>query len=264
MGQDPPATMRAELIAIATETAPLDGIYYEPLSRAPRGAVQLMHGNCMNFYVGAPRFLPPALTSLGYACLAYNRRGHDVLGTRDSRVLEGGAFQTVAEAKADNVHAAEWLAARGFARPVVIGHSHGGVLAAAHVAARGDAPALVLLSAHRGGAEIAARISAHELWARDDYERVLRAARACRDPRELLLLPGWWHVIGAASALDFAANVPDLLELAPRIRCPVLYLHGDRGARGHLPGTRVRIPLWRALRGRASRRVRSLLQRPGA
>jgi pimeloyl-ACP methyl ester carboxylesterase len=34
--------------------------------------------------------------------------------------------------------------------------------------------------------------------------------------------------IGAASALDFAANVPDLLDLAPRIRCPVLYIRGDR------------------------------------
>jgi pimeloyl-ACP methyl ester carboxylesterase len=34
-----------------------------------------MHGNTMNVYTGAPRFLPPYLTGLGYACLAYNRRG---------------------------------------------------------------------------------------------------------------------------------------------------------------------------------------------
>jgi hypothetical protein len=27
-----------------------------------RGAVLLFHGNTMNFYVGAPRFLPPVLT----------------------------------------------------------------------------------------------------------------------------------------------------------------------------------------------------------
>ena len=45
----------------------------------------------MNFYVGAPRFLPPALTAMGYACLAFNRRGHDILSIRDSHVAAEGA-----------------------------------------------------------------------------------------------------------------------------------------------------------------------------
>ena len=53
----------------------------------------LFHGNTMNFYVGAPRFLPPVLTRLGFACLAFNRRGHDILSIRDSRAAEGAAFQ---------------------------------------------------------------------------------------------------------------------------------------------------------------------------
>jgi hypothetical protein len=53
----------------------------------------LFHGNTMNFYVGAPRFLPPVLTRLGLACLAFNRRGHDILTIRDSRAAEGAAFQ---------------------------------------------------------------------------------------------------------------------------------------------------------------------------
>ena len=55
------------------------------------------HGNTMNFYVGAPRFLPPALTALGFACLAFNRRGHDILSIRNSRAAEGAAFETTAE-----------------------------------------------------------------------------------------------------------------------------------------------------------------------
>ena len=50
-----------------------------------RGAVLLFHGNTMNFYVGAPRFLPPVLTRLGLACLAFNRRGHDIMSTFNSR-----------------------------------------------------------------------------------------------------------------------------------------------------------------------------------
>jgi pimeloyl-ACP methyl ester carboxylesterase len=52
--------------------------------------------------------------------------------------------------------------------------------------------------------------------------------------RELMLLPGWWYVTSAASFLDLA-NCPDILELAPKIRCPVLYLRGDREPRELYP-----------------------------
>ena len=105
-------SMRTELISIATDTYPLDGLYYEPEGGATAGAALFMHGNCMNFYTGPARFVPPALTRLGYACLAYNRRGHDVVATLNSRQPVGGAFQLAHEALADNRYAAEWLAAR--------------------------------------------------------------------------------------------------------------------------------------------------------
>src|SRR5277367_2070131 len=160
-------TMRTELVSIATDGPPLDGLFYQPDDGPGRGAVLLMHGNTMNFYVGAPRFLPPVLTRLGLACLAYNRRGHDILSTRDSRVPEGGAFQTAAEAIADNNIATSWLRARGQAAPVVIGHSNGGMLAVRHVADHPETPALVLLSAHGGGPSILRLTSAAGLMAQD-------------------------------------------------------------------------------------------------
>src|SRR3989442_15509672 len=94
----------------------------------------------MNFYVGAPRYLPPRLTQYDYACLAFNRRGHDILGIRDSRAAEGAAFQTTREAIADNRTAAEWLVARGFPHPVVVGHSNGGLLAVRHAADHSATP----------------------------------------------------------------------------------------------------------------------------
>ena len=103
--------MRTELISIATNTLPLDGAFYLPEAE-PCGAVMLFHGNTMNFYVGAPRFLPPVLTRLGFACLAFNRRGHDILSIRDSRAAEGAAFQLTREGIADNNYAARWLAER--------------------------------------------------------------------------------------------------------------------------------------------------------
>src|SRR4051795_5023077 len=113
--------MRTELVTIGTDTTPLDGAFYEPDDGASAGGVLLFHGNTMNFYVGAQRFLPPALTALGFACLALNRRGHDILY---SRTAEGAAFQTTAEGIADNRFAARWMADRGFAHPVIIGHSN--------------------------------------------------------------------------------------------------------------------------------------------
>jgi pimeloyl-ACP methyl ester carboxylesterase len=220
--------MRTELVAIPTDTVPLDGAYYTPEASTPDGAVLLMHGNTMNFYVGPPRFLPPALTQLGYACLAYNRRGHDILTIRDSkdfRRTEGAAFQTAAEGIADNDYAAGFLGSRGFDRPVVIGHSNGGMLAAHFAATHPETRALVLLSAHAGGKGTVGRggwTEVAELTAR--AERLVAEGRG----RELLLVSGWWWVLSAESFLDRLHNTPDTLEAAPRIRCPVLYVRGDQ------------------------------------
>src|SRR5205814_7171341 len=108
--------MRTELISITINTLPLDGTFHLPATE-PCGAVMLFHGNTMDFYVGAPRFLPPVLTRVGFACLAFNRCGHDILSIRHSRDAEGAAFQLTKEGIADNNYAARWLAERRFSRP---------------------------------------------------------------------------------------------------------------------------------------------------
>ena len=229
--------MRAELVSIPTETIPLDGLYYEPEGRAA-GAALLFHGNTMNFYVGALRFLPPMLVKLGLACLAFNRRGHDILSTQNSRVPEGGAFQLAREGIEDNRLAARWLAARGFPAPVVIGHSNGGMLAVRHVADHPRTPALVLLSAHLGGKDIMERTSRAGLMARDRIEEFTARARelvASGRGRELMLMPGWWYAISAESYLDRLTETPDALALAPTIKCPTLYVRGDKESRESYP-----------------------------
>lgn len=225
------------LVSIPTETVPLDGAWHEP-EGAVSGAALLFHGNTMNFYQGAPRFLPQALARMGIACLAFNRRGHDILGIRDSRAAEGAAFQTYAEAIDDNRIAAAWLAARGFPDPVVIGHSNGGTLAVRHVADHPRTRALVLLSAHCGGREMVPRASRAGLLAQHHLPEITQQAKnliAKGRGRELLLLPGWWYVTSAASFVDAQENCPDLLEQAPRVQCPVLYLRGDREPRELYP-----------------------------
>jgi pimeloyl-ACP methyl ester carboxylesterase len=193
--------------------------------------VLLFHGNTMNFYVGAPRFLPPALVALGYACLAFNRRGHDVLSTRASRIAEGGAYQLTREAIEDNRMAAQWLSQRGHPEPIVIGHSNGGMLGVRHAVDHPQTRALVLLSAGRGGPGSVEQGGTEGLLAADRLTEITAQARslvAAGRGKTLLMLPGWWYVITAESFLDRLTEVPDILALAPQVRCPVLCIRGDR------------------------------------
>jgi pimeloyl-ACP methyl ester carboxylesterase len=229
--------VRTSLVSIPTDTVALEGAWYEPDAGATRGAALLFHGNTMNFYSGAPRFLPPVLTATGHACLAFNRRGHDILAIRDSRAAEGAAFQTYRQAIDDNRIAARWVAGRGFPHPLVIGHSNGGMLAVRHVADHPRTPALVLLSAHCGGRNMLPLASRAGLLAQDRLPEILQKARERVEAgrgRELMLLPGWWYVASAQSFLDLE-NCPDILELAPRVSCPVLFLRGDKEPRDLYP-----------------------------
>jgi pimeloyl-ACP methyl ester carboxylesterase len=220
--------MRTELISIPTPTHPLDGAYYTP-DGPIKGAAMYCHGNQMNFYVGAARFLAPHVISLGYAFLAFNRRGHDSVSTFNSREPVGGAYQTVAEGIEDNELAAQFLVGQGFKTPTVIGHSNGGVLASEHVARHPETPALVLLSAHAGGNRqanpSASRYTINEKT--DELIKEAEALMAAAKPRQLMLLPAWWYVISAKTFLDRLTNVPNLVENAKRIRCPVLFIRGD-------------------------------------
>ncbi len=224
--------MKLELVSIATPTTPLDGLFYQPDAEGPSaGGVLLFHGNTMNFYVGALRFLPPALTRMGYSCLAFNRRGHDIMGIRNSRAAEGGAFQTTAQGLEDNHIAARWMADRGFAQPVVIGHSNGGMLGVQHTVDHPETRALILLSAGRGGPTSVKSGGTEGLLAGDRFDEICDQAKrlvAQGRGRDLMLIPGWWYVITAESFVDRLSTVPDTIALAPRIQCPILALRGDK------------------------------------
>jgi pimeloyl-ACP methyl ester carboxylesterase len=223
-------SVRTELISIPTSTHPLDGAYYVP-EGAIRGAAMYCHGNQMNFYVCAARFLAPYVTSLGYAFLAFNRRGHDSVSTYNSRDPVGGAYQTVAEGIEDNELAAGFLKEKGFAAPIVIGHSNGGVLASEHVARHPETPALILLSAHAGGNRLTHPRSARSFTINDktvEQTKEAEALVAAGKARQLMLIPTWWWVISAQTFLDRLTNAPDLVENARRIRCPILFIRGDQ------------------------------------
>ena len=221
--------MRTELITIETDSIPIEGLYYTPSGKT-KGAALYFHGNTMNFYTGAAKFLAPQLTEAGFAFFAFNRRGHDILSTRASRQPVGGAFQTIAESFADNDYARAWLKQQGFAQPIIIGHSNGGMLAIAHAAKYPETPALVLLSASKGGVGQDLKPGSEKLFAMDQAEQITAKAKelvAKGLGKELMMLPGWWYLISAESYLDRLVSVPNTITLAPQITCPVLTIRGD-------------------------------------
>jgi pimeloyl-ACP methyl ester carboxylesterase len=234
--------MRTELISIPTPTDPLDAAYYTP-DGPSKGALMYCHGNQMNFYVCAARFLAPHITSLGYVFMPFNRRGHDSVSTYNSRECVGGAYQTVAEGIEDNEIAAKYLAGKGFTNPIVIGHSNGGVLASEHVANHPEIRALILLSAHAGGNRLTHPTSTRNFSLAgnvDEQRKQAEALVAAEKPRQLMLIPAWWWVISARTFLDRLTNAPDLVENAKRIKCPVLFVRGDREPMENYPAERFK------------------------
>lgn len=190
----------------------------------------LFHGNTNNFYSGPPRFLPPILVERGWVCLAFNRRGHDIVTTLEGKQPGGGAFQTAAEGIADNDFAAAFLGEQGFDAPVVVGHSNGGMLGGQFAADHPEVRALVLLSAHAGGPDTYLRSCRAGTMAADRAEETLARARQMVESGqgdELLLMPGWHWMSSAAGLVDRHENTPDLLENAKAIDCPSLFLVGD-------------------------------------
>jgi pimeloyl-ACP methyl ester carboxylesterase len=88
---------------------------------------------------------------------------------------------------------------------------------------------MVLLSAHGGGRDGVQRTSRAGI-AGDRLGEITARARALVSAgrgRELMLVPGWWYVITAESFLDRMTEMPDVLDLAPTIRCPTLFIRGD-------------------------------------
>jgi pimeloyl-ACP methyl ester carboxylesterase len=170
-------------------------------------------------------------------------RGHDSVSTYNSRECVGGAYQTVTEGIEDNEIAAKYLVGKGFTKPIVIGHSNGGVLASEHVANHPEIPALILLSAHAGGNRLTNPASARNFSLAgnvDEQRKKAQALVAAGKPRQLMLIPVWWWVISARTFLDRLTNAPDLVENAKRIKCPVLFIRGDQEPVENYPAERFK------------------------
>ena len=224
--------MRIELVTFpAVDGFPLDGLVYTPDAGPGGRAALLVHGKTMNFYTGPARLLPPGLTALGWSCLAMNRRGHDLGGIRNGRESYGGAWERFGDSQLDIGGGMAELRRRGFQSAALIGHSFGGIAAAAYSANHGEeVSALGLCSAGSGGREYLPQCSDRGMLAAERHTEVDAEARKlvkAGQGDQIIGLPGWWYAITAASWVDLAENVPSTVENARRYPGPILALRGS-------------------------------------
>jgi pimeloyl-ACP methyl ester carboxylesterase len=191
--------------------------------------VLLIHGmSCNRTHWDAQRgYLSP-----DHRVVAYDQRGHG-----ESSLAKDGAYGVLSF-----VDDARRLCAHlGLVRPIVVGHSLGGVTAIALAAEPGFASALVLVdSTVELPADAAAGLTAYFDGLRAasdaDYERQVRefiafrmfdpgddAERAAAITDELASVPREVFIAGGSSVLDI-----DVKETVLAVRAPTLFLASDR------------------------------------
>lgn len=236
--------MHTELITFkAPDSFPLDGLVYTPDGGTGERAALLVHGKVMNFYTGPGRILPPHLTQMGWSCLAMNRRGHDLGSIRNGRESYGGSWERFGDSQLDIAAGIAELRRRGFAKIVLVGHSFGGIAAAAYAADHpAEIAALALCSAGTGGRDYLVQSSRRGMLAAEHHDAVDAEARrlvAAGHGDQMIALKGWWYAITAASWVDLSGNVPNTVDNVRRYPGPILALRGSKEPAGLYPAEAV-------------------------
>ncbi len=199
-------------------------------------ALLCFHGTGGNFYSSALfAALAPRLLRAGAAVLSANTRGHDLACTvaGGSRRLQGAAFEIVDECRLDAAAWVGWLAARGYRRIGLMGHSLGAVkaiysLANGEAASLSDVACLLAISPPRlayshflqgpQAVEFQTDLAAAEALVREGRGETLMSVR--------FPLP---YLVSAAGYVDKygPAERYNFLKFAARVPCPALYTFGS-------------------------------------
>jgi pimeloyl-ACP methyl ester carboxylesterase len=216
-----PGPYSTELVFFASEDGtPLQGALYTPRGTPKPLAVLTLHGTESNFYSNVAGFLGPGLAERGYPVLALNRRDHD----------DGFARSDVPGGLSDVRAGVDFLAARGYPKVVLAGHSLGTVFASAYLPQTGDArvAALVLSGAL---ADLPSRTQ--EFVAPDEYARTRAwAEQMVAEGRDLevTLIPyytGGQLLTSARAFLSYrvAGSLAAPKEQIRSVALPILIVH---------------------------------------
>ena len=106
----------------------LHGVLLTPLESPDELALVFVHGVAMNFYLPPLFLFGQELAARGYHCFVINTRGHDWICRAGNLTRFGGsAYENLEDCLADLDGALAFLAARGYQRFVLVGHSLGAI-----------------------------------------------------------------------------------------------------------------------------------------
>lgn len=214
-----------------------------PTSEPPLDAIVCVHGTGSNFYASTlMEAIASRLVELGIAALRVNTRGHDGISTTSGRtgpIRGGAAYERVDDCRFDLASWVALLAARGYRRIGLLGHSLGGlkcIYTLAHAAINASTEhqplahvrALIAISPPRLSNSIF-RASAHG----PEFSTAFDAAQALVDARrgDTLIestfpLP---YIVSAAGYVDKYGPHEryHILHLLAEVQLPTLLVYGS-------------------------------------
>ena len=237
--------MLVDLISVNNnEGLRLDGAFYAPAGGdtdpGPVDAVLLIHGSRGNFCDPATKSMAEDLSANGIAALTLNTNAHDTIWyNQPSQDYKGNAFEILENTMSDLRAGIDHLEGRGYRSIGILGHSMGAVRVAYYAATRDDprvaavipvSPVRLSYSYYLESAdadEFRANVeTAQRLIDRGEPDGVLRVD---------FPIPQFFS---AASYLDKHGPFEkyNLINLADRIRAPILALNGSRETHTRLKG----------------------------
>ena len=237
--------MLVDLISVVNrEGLTLDGAFYAPAAdtpdRGPVDAMLLIHGSRGNFCDPATKSMAADLSAQGIACLALNTNAHDTIWYHPpSDGYKGNAFEILENTMSDLRAGIDHLEQRGYRAIGLLGHSMGAVRVTYYTATQDDPRVAAVVPVSP------VRLSySHYLESEDAEEFRANLETAQRlvgegDPdgvfRVNFPIPQFFS---AASYLDKHGPFEkyNLINLADRIRVPILALNGSRETHTRLKG----------------------------
>ncbi len=214
----------------------LDGSLWRPEStgQLPVDAFLLIHGTGSNFYApGVLETFAWQAVAGGTAVLRINTRGHDgisAIPARSGSIKGGATYERIRDCTLDVTAWVSWLAANGFGRVVLVGHSMGGVKTV-YSQAHDHHPAVT------GIIGISPPRFSHERMA--SHPRGEKFREEFRRARDLVAQGQQEQLLAVTQPLPFLATAAgyvekygpedryDFVPLLSRLKCPALILLGS-------------------------------------
>ena len=236
--------MLVDLISVVNQDGlTLDGAYYAPggtRDPGPVDAMLLIHGSRGNFCDPATKAMAEDLSALGIACLALNTNAHDTLWYHPpTDSYKGNAFEILENTMSDLRAGIDQLEQRGHRAIGLLGHSMGAVRVTCYAATQDDPRVAAVVPVSPVRLSYSHYLDSVDA---DEFRANLETARRLVDEgspegvfRVNFPIPQFFS---AASYLDKHGPFEkyNLVNLADRIRVPLLALNGSRETHTRLEG----------------------------